>query len=173
MDERMKITDKIEIERRRRKEMNDHITLKGDVVLERRTKDGKVIDREELKNLVVNVGKERVARLINGTTLTGDGAFGYIAIGEGDTGGPSGPAVGDTALEAEVAREASANSYEASYKSVFEHTFQFDTAESYSIVEAGVFDEASTGTMLDRFTFSAKAVDGDTDLYVKITITVA
>ncbi len=81
--------------------MKDGLKLKGDVVIERRKKDGTVIDREELKNLILTVGKSRVRDLIGegiGTGLTG---FSYIAIGTGTTG----VVVGDTSLETEVVRE--------------------------------------------------------------------
>ncbi len=151
--------------------MKDGIKITGDVVIERRRKDGSVIDREELKNLIVNSGKERVAKLIAegvGTGLTG---FSYLAIGTGVTGAQA----SDSSLETEVAREPATIAYEASYKATFEKTFEFATGEDANITEAGVGDSASsTGdTLLDRFTFSAKAVDPDTDLYVKITITVS
>lgn len=148
--------------------MQDSIKLIGNVILERRTKDGEVIDREELKNLVVNAGKEVIAKLINGVSSQ---AFTAIGIGEGSTS----PVVGDTALESEVEREVATKAYEASYKATFEKTFEFGSGVSYSITEAGVFDSAvaSGSLMLDRFTFAVKAVDADTDLYVKVTITVA
>ncbi len=168
MKEKMRITDKIKLKLRRKKKMEDRITLKGDVVLELRKKDGSVIEKEELTNLIVSLGKERVARLIGGVG-SGVTAFTHIAIGEGIVA----PDVGDTALGTERERESAIIAYEASYKCVFDHTFTFGSGVSYSITEAGVLDQASGGTLLDRFTFSAKNVDSDTDLYVKITITVA
>ncbi len=164
----MKITDSIEVKIRRRPKMEDKLTLRGDVVLELRKKDGSVIEREELTNLIVNVGKEHVARLI-GNVGSGISAFTHIAIGEGIVA----PDVGDTTLGTEQERESATVAYEASYKCVFDHTFTFGSGVSYAITEAGVLDQASGGTLLDRFTFSAKNVDSDTDLYVKITITVA
>ncbi len=148
--------------------MNDNLTLKGKAIIERRRKDGSVIDREEVSNLIVNAGKERVARLIGGVG-SGVSAFTHIAIGEGIIA----PAVGDTALVTEQEREAPTIAYEASYKCSFEHIFTFGSGVAYTITEAGIFDQASGGTMLDRFTFSDKVVDSDTDLYIKITITVA
>ena len=166
--DKMRITDKVEVKTRRRPKMRDKLMLKGDVVLELRKKDGSVVDREELKNLIVNTGKERVARLI-GNVGSGIGAFTHIAIGEGTTA----PAVGDTALQTERERESATVAYEADYKCTFEKTFTFGSGVSYAITEAGLLDQASGGTMLDRFTFSAKNVDSDTDLYVKITITVS
>lgn len=148
--------------------MEDILKLKGDVVIERRRKDGSVIDRQELKNLVVNAGKERVAKMLNGVEST---YFRAIAIGTGTTS----PLGVDTTLESEVTRATASLSYLADYKAIFEHTFEFGSGESYAITEAGVFDSAtvSGSTMLDRFTFSAKNVDADTDLYVKVTITVS
>lgn len=148
--------------------MKKHILkLKGNVVIESRKKDGTVIDREELKNLVVNVGKERVAKLINGISST---AFDVIGIGTGTTGASA----SDTDLESEVSKASASVSYESGYKAVFEKTFTFGSGVSYDITEAGVFDAiGSGGTMLDRFTFSAKAVDADTDIYIKVTITVS
>ncbi len=151
--------------------MKDGIKITGDVVIERRKKDGSVIDREELKNVIVNSGKERVAKLIAEDVGTGLTGFSYLAIGTGVTGALA----TDSSLETEVARESATVAYEASYKATFEKTFEFATGEDANITEAGVGDSASsTGdTLLDRFTFSAKAVDPDTDLYIKITITVS
>ena len=164
----MELRDSIKVEIRRKPKMRDGIALRGDVVLELRKKDGSVLNREELKNLIVNTGKERVARLI-GDVGSGIGAFTHIAIGEGTTS----PAVGDTALETERERESATVTYVPDYKCAFEKTFTFGSGVSYAITEAGLLDQASGGTMLDRFTFSAKNADVDTDLYVKITITVA
>lgn len=167
MKDNFKIKDKIELQRRRKNNMKDSLKLRGDVVIERRTKDGKVIEKEELKNLIVNVGKERVAKMLNNVDGT---YFRAIAIGTGTTS----PVVGNTALETEITRALASLSYEANYKAIFEKTFVFGSGDNYDITEAGILDnETSGGTMLDRFTFSAKSVDADTDLYIKVTITIA
>lgn len=150
--------------------MESKITLKGHGYFERRKKDGTKIDSWECDNLIVTTGKVQVAKLING--VDSPSVFNAIAIGEGET--ADSVVVGDTTLKSEVARAGATPSYEATAKAVFEHTFDFGTGEEYSITEAGVFDDESAGgNMLDRFVFSAKEVDIDTDLYVKITITVA
>ncbi len=149
--------------------MKDGIKLIGTVLIETRNRQsGKVIEREELKNLIVNTGKERVAKLLCGVSAD---YFEAIAIGTSSTS----PATSQTALLAEVKRASAVLAYEASYKATFEHTFTFGTAESYTITEAGVFDSAvvSGSVMLDRFTFTGKLVDIDTDLYIKVTVTVA
>lgn len=148
--------------------MEQIMKLSGQLVVETRTKDGVVIEREEKDNLIVTMGKVEVAKLIGGEAAD---AFNAIAIG---TDADPVAAVGDVALNAEVVRAASSNSYLATAKIVFEHTFDFGTAETYAIVEAGVLNNSTSGgDMLNRVTFTAKNVDIDTDLYVKFTITVA
>ena len=146
--------------------MKERLVMRGDAVIERRRKDGSLIDKEEIKNLIVNTGKERVAKLLNGVSST---YFRAIAIGTGTTA----PVAGDMELESEIARALASLSYEANYKAVFEKTFEFGSGEAYDITEVGIFDSdtVSGSTMYDRLTFSAKSVDSDTDLYVKITIT--
>ena len=119
----------------------------------------------------MTTGKTRVRNLIGegiGTGLTG---FSYLAIGTGT----DAVLVGDTSLQTEVDRELADVASEGVDKVTFEKTFTFGTGDSYAITEAGVGDSASsTGdTLLDRFKFTAKNVDIDTDLYVKITITVS
>jgi len=151
--------------------MKEYIKLRGDAIIERRAKDGTVLEREEIKNLVVNGGKQRVAELI-GIIGTGVAGFSHIGIGLSATG--DSVSGSDTELVSEVTREQAVTAYVAPYKVTFEKTFSFGTGEAYDVAEAGIFDGATpTGsTMFDRFVFSPKSVDDDTDLYVKITVTV-
>ena len=146
--------------------MENTLKLKGHGYFERRTKDGKKIDSWECDNLIVTAGDVLVAKLINGVSAT---YMNTIAIGT-DTGTP--PAIGQTALIAENQRALATLTYLATAKAVFEYTFSF--GGSYTIAEAGVFNNSTSGgDMLDRFQFTGKAVDGTTNLYVKITITCA
>ncbi len=144
------------------------LKLKGVAVIERRRKDGSVIDQEIVDNLIVQDGLERVAKLIGGLSTD---VFTHIAIGTGVTAATN----SDSALETEFTREAATIAYEASYKIKFEKTFTFASGVSENITEAGLTDDAviSGSVLLDRFVFSAKAVDGDTDLFIRITITVS
>ena len=147
--------------------MEDTLKLKGIFIIER-IKNGKVLDREIVENTIVNTGKERVAKLLNDVSST---HFRAIGIGEGTTGALA----TDSALETERKRATASLSYEADYKAKFEHTFTFNSGESYAITEAGVFDSAvvSGSTMLNRATFSAKNVDVDVSLKVNVKITVS
>lgn len=152
-----------------KKSKKEGIVLKGEALICRKNHTtGEIIDSEIIKNLVVNTGKTRIAYRLYSNAYT---AFTVIAIGEDATAA----AAGNTALGSEVERQTATTAYEADYKATFEYTFSFSSGESYSIVEAGLFDSltASGSTMLDRLTFTAKDVDVDTDLYIKITMTVA
>ena len=145
----------------------EKVTLKGHGYFERRKKDGTKIDSWEVDNLIVTVGLVEVAKLLNGVDTT---YFRAIAVGTGT----NDPVIGNTALQIEVARALATLTYEATGKAVFEKTFDFGSGESYAITEAGVFNNSTSGgDMLDRFKFTAKNVDVDTDLYVKITIQIA
>jgi len=147
--------------------MNDNVTPKGIMVIKRiDRKTGRVLDSETVENTVVNTGKERVAKLLNGESTD---VFKYIAIGTDATA----VQVTDTALIAENTRALGTTGYVADYKATVTKTFEFLSA--YSIVEAGLFDSltVSGSVMFDRFTFTAKEVDTDTDLEVTITITVS
>jgi len=147
--------------------MKESLKLKGHGYFELRRKDGTVKEAWECDNLIVTTGKVQVAKLLNGVDAT---YFDTIAIGEGESGDEA--VVGDTALVAEIARSVASLSYEATAKAVFEYTFSFISAEAYDITEAGILNSQSAGgDLLDRFVFTAKSVDADTDLYVKITVT--
>lgn len=147
--------------------MKDGLSLKGKFYFEVRDRwTGKVLKTLEKDNLVVTTGKVQVAKLIGAVDTT---AFNAIAIGTGVTA----PGVANSTLGTEVTRAAATVSYLATANVVFEHTFSFGSAESYTITEAGVFNNStSAGDMLDRLTFDGLAVDTNTQLYVKVTITV-
>lgn len=147
--------------------LNENCKLIGTWELSRVNKEtGEILDTEVIHNIIVNTGKERVARLLNGVSST---YFRAIAVGTGATG----ELVGNTALQTEVTRATATLSYEASYKAKFEYTFTF--GGSYALTEAGLFDSAtvSGSTMLNRTTFSAKNVSTVIQLIATVTITVA
>jgi len=129
---------------------------------------GKIIDTEEKTNHIVNVGLERVARMIIGDNLT---YYRALAIGTGVTAA----ADGDTTLQTEYTRALATLSYVANYQAHFAHTFTFGSGVSETITEAGIFDSAtvSGSTMLARTTFSGKAVSNAISLILTATITIS
>lgn len=124
---------------------------------------GSWTDKKVVANLVTNAGKAAAAGLLTGDITN---YFDYIAVGTGTTAA----ALTDTTLETETAtsglsRAASTNSRVTT--DVTNDTAQFVKAFSVSgtvaVTESGVFDSASTGTLLARQTFSViNVVSGDT-----------
>ena len=144
----------------------DGVRLSGSVEL-RLIRGGRVVKVVRVSNLVVDVGKAEVAKLIGGLSTA---SFGYMAVGTGTT--P--PAGSDTGLEAEVMRVASTNSSDTvntpNDTIVFTGTFSF--SQSYAITEAGIFNASTGGVMLSRVTFSALNVVAGDQLVLTWKITV-
>ena len=147
----------------------ERLGLKGKVKIRiYKAKTGEVIE-EEFDNLVVNVGKAEVAKLI-GSGLGGT-AFGYIAIGTGTTA----EAATDTALEAEVIRKAA--TVTSVTTNVTDDTAQFEASFSSAdgltgtsaITEYGLFNDPSAGTMLSRTVQAAKNLDWDAGDTLSVT----
>ena len=148
-------------------------TIKLGYNIEMITKDvvtGEVKDRSEIKNMIVNTGLARVAKLLNGVETTYMRA---IAIGTGNTA----VTATDTELDVEVTRATATLTYSAvgGFKAVFSKVFTFTSGESYTIKEVGVFDSliTSSATMFNRALDTGKIVDVDTSLTINVTITCA
>jgi len=135
------------------------IKLRGELKLIRRDIDGEIIDVLRKKNLIVNKGKEIVAKLINGVHTK---PFKYIQIGTGT----ASPTASDTALQSYYAEGEATVSYEADFKCKWAYTFTFN--EAVSITEAGLFDDtvSANPNMLARQTFSARDMQAGQSLEV-------
>jgi hypothetical protein len=151
-----------------KEEKIDTLTLKGEIEIIVKDKDGKVKEYRKIKNLVVSAGKAQVAGLINGATT---GVFNYIAIGTGTTS----PSASDTALGNEVARASATvgrtTTNVTNDTATWSATFNFTA--SYAITEAGIFNASSGGTMLARQTFSAVNVVSGDSLTINWKVTVS
>jgi len=135
------------------------IRLRGELRLIRRDIDGRILDELRKKNLIVDKGKEIVAKLINGVHTK---PFKYIQIGTGT----ASPTASDTALQSYYAEGEATVSYEADFKCKWAYTFTFN--ESVSITEAGLFDDSHSASpnMLARQTFSARDMQAGQSLEV-------
>ena len=125
---------------------------------------GRVMSQETVKNLILNVGKETIAKLVAGLHPN---PISYIQIGQGD----NAPAVTDTHLYTFYSEGLAAASYAEGYKAVFSHTFQF--AENATICEAGLADGVVAGTpkMFSRQTFAGRDVIPDDLLQITWRLT--
>ncbi len=116
----------------------------------------------KVHNLVVDVGLDEA--IDNGLSN-----IGHMAIGTDNTA----VTAGDTDLGVEVKREARANTNEGTGIREYDNTFTFNSGESFTIVEAGLFDSPtlSGSLMLNRLVFTGHDVDVDNGVRVRITIT--
>ena len=133
--------------------MRDGLVLAGYLDLEKRDATGKVIEKREVKNLIVNTGKTLIAKMVGhvaGTTECVD----HIEIG------CSGTAVNVTQVGlVGYSYDATVTpSYEADYTLKMVSVFAsgvFPIA-GINITEAGTFSGATpSGTMISRQTFDA------------------
>lgn len=120
-------------------------------------------DKLIFKNLIPTAGKAGMASRCNGSG--GEAAFTYLAVGTGSTG----PAAGNTTLEAEISDSGLARASASVSRvttTVTNDTAQLDKTWSVTgtkaVTEAGALNDASTGTLLGRQTFSViNVINGD------------
>jgi len=146
--------------------------LKGKVKVRKLDANGRVLEEDEFSNLVVNVGKAEVAKLI-GSGLGGT-AFDTIAIGTGTTA----ESATDTGMEMEVKRKTA--TVTSVTTTVTDDTAQFvatfSSADGLSgtsaVTEYGLFNSSATPVMLSHAIKSAKNMDWDAGEQLEVTWTV-
>lgn len=129
-------------------------------------------DKEEIKeykNLIVNLGKYVIARLLAGDT-TYSGNINYGAVGTG----ANAPAVTDTQLQTELARKAKSNA--SRNNNIATITFFFNTSEANgALKEFGAFIDgtatANSGQLFDRVAIDITKTSSQT-LTVELQITI-
>lgn len=135
------------------------LKIEGKYIFEIRDINGKVRDTFEVKNLVVNAGLAQLALLAGDASAT---PFTYLAVGTSTT------AVGasQTALQAEITDtglERASATVSRTTTTVTNDTLSlvktWTATGTKAIEEVGVFNAASTGTMLSRALTSTKTVN--------------
>lgn len=141
---------------------NDNIPVSGHVRVE--VSDGRVIEQA---NVVTNLGRNRIAALIAQDST----AFpSHIGIGTGTTAAT----VADTALVTEVDRNAITSDSAVSGVATFKAFFSKNEANGNTIAEVGMFDAASSGTMICRSVLSSTvAKTASVSLTITWTLTFA
>jgi len=125
--------------------MNEEIGIKGKLKIEL-IRDGKVVQDEKVNNIIVTTGKALVATLVSGSGTS----FSHMAIGTDNTT----EVIGDSSLTAEVGRVTLTS--KATTNNVIDYIGDFPAGTGTgTIVEAGILNAASSGTMLNRATFSS------------------
>ena len=142
------------------------INMRGDVVIE--TFDqitGAVKERREIKNLVVTVGKNFIASRMVGTSAA---VMSHMAIGSSSTA----PAAGDTTLGTELGRVALSALSASGAVVTHAATFPAGTGTG-AVVEAGIFNASSAGTMQCRTVFPVVNKGADDAMQITWTVTVS
>ena len=145
---------------------NENLKASGSLrVVVTDTTTGQVKEDREFKNLVVTVGKNFVASRIVGVAQN---VMSHMALGTSSTAA----AAGDTALGAELARNALASGTATNAIVTYTATFAAGTATG-AIVEAGIFNAASAGTLLCRTVFSVVNKGANDAMSVTWTVTIS
>lgn len=142
--------------------MNESLDIKGVVKLEVFDADGNIKQTIETPNLITTAGKNLIATLIAGSGTT----FTHMGIGTSSTS----PAVGDTTLGSETGRVILTSKAVTSNSIAYVGDFPAGTGTG-TIVEAGIFNASSGGTMLNRATFSSISKSASDALKVTWTVT--
>lgn len=126
---------------------NDTVKITGVVTLTLMGPDGSVKDTR-VENLVVTAGKNWIASRMASAAAA---VMGWLAVGTGTTAA----AIGDTALQTELARQATdVSGGTASGNTVTYTTTMAAGVGTGAITEAGIFNASSVGTLLAHVVFS-------------------
>jgi hypothetical protein len=146
----------------------DLIKMRGDVTVQVFDKDGNVKDTRQIKNMVVTAGKGFIAASMLKTTTNSPAAMSHMALGSDSTAA----AIGNTALGAELGRTALANATVSGAVVTYTATFGPAVATG-AVVEAGILNASSSGTMLCRTVFAVVNKGADDTMAVTWAITVS
>lgn len=125
--------------------LHSNIKLTGRLLIKKYNKQKELVYQTEVPNLVVNAGKALIAsRIISNT----DDYASHMAVGDNITG----VLATQTELVNEVAREAFDSTPSITAADIT-FTTTFGPGVEFNLKEAGLFNDASAGTMLCRTTF--------------------
>lgn len=144
-------------------QIREHVKAVGRVLAILTGPDGVEKERREIDNLVVTSGLGFIASRMVGTTQA---VMSHMAVGTGAVA----PALANTALGTELTRVALSGSSATGAVTTYSATFGPGVGTG-ALTEAGIFNAASAGTMLNRVTFSVvNKAAGDT-LSITWTVT--
>ena len=144
--------------------INDGFNIKGRLQIEL---NGEVV--RDIDNLVVTTGKAFVAASMLKTTSNSPAAMTHMALGSNTTN----PAAGDTTLGTELSGRVALTSATVS-GAVVTYTATFAAGVSTgAVVEAGIFNAASGGTMLCHTEFDVVNKGSADAITITWTVTVS
>lgn len=144
----------------------------GKLNIEIKGPDGLVKESVFIPNLVVTVGKNYIANRMKDTVggFTQEDQMSHMAVGVDNTS----PNVADTTLADELARVAltTAGGVVTSAIVTYAATFNPGTGTG-AIVEAGIFNDGTAGTLLCRTTFAVVNKGADDTMSITWTVTIS
>ena len=147
--------------------IDETMQLQGAMTLIVRRADGD-IETVHKDNIIVNVGFDFIADAI-GKSASRPSVMGFIALGTGTTAA----AASQSALVSELDRNAATYAHTFGTKA-FSFTADFPAGDGTgAITEAGVFNAASGGIMLDRVVFPVVNKGADDSLTAVFTFTMS
>lgn len=145
----------------------DGIKATGMVTVQRFNSAGDLVEERNIKNLVVTVGKNYIASRMVGTAAT---VMSHMAVGTNNTT----PVAGNTTLGTEVGRVAVTAFTNTSGTNTVTATATFPAGTGTgALVEAGIFNAASAGTMLCRTTFPVVTKEAGDSIGITWVVTVS
>lgn len=126
---------------------------------------GQIKDTREIPNLVVTVGKTFIASRMVGTASA---IMSHMAVGSSSTA----PAAGDTVLGSELGRVALTSGTSSGAVATYVATFGTGVGTG-AIVEAGIFNAASAGTLLCHTTFAVVNKGANDTMTITWTVTIS
>jgi hypothetical protein len=148
--------------------LQENIKVTGNVLVQLFDKDGNVKDKREIKNLVVTAGKGFIAASMLKTTTNSPAAMSHMAIGSNNTAAAN----GDTALGSELGRVSLASATNSGAVTTYTATFPAGTGTG-AVVEAGILNASSSGTLLCRTVFAVVNKGADDAMSITWAITVS
>jgi hypothetical protein len=141
------------------------LNAKGRLTIEQFDKDGNLIHTDKTTNVVVSDGLDYITSRMKDATAT---AMSHMAVGSDNTAA----AAGDSALGTELGRVALTSTSVSSNTITYVGDFPAGTGTG-AVVEAGVFNAASSGTLLCRTVFSVVNKAAADTLKITWTLTVS
>jgi hypothetical protein len=148
--------------------IHDQIKMRGDVSIQLFDSNGNVKDDRKIHNMVVTAGKEFIAASMLKTTTNSPAAMSHMAIGSDNTAA----ALANTALGTQLGRVSLASATVSGAVVTYAATFPAGTGTG-AVVEAGILNASSSGTMLCRTVFDVVNKGADDTMSITWTITVS
>jgi hypothetical protein len=145
--------------------IQDTIKMTGELKITVTNPDNNVVQEVVVPNLVVTAGKNWIAGRMYDTSIPDE--MSHMAIGTDNTAA----AAGDTGLGTEAGRVALTSTTVTNNSVAYVATFPAGTGTG-AITEAGIFNAASSGTMLCRTVFSVINKGAADTLGITWTVTV-